>query len=99
MPGEQRGCRLCGAALELDGPIGRRDACGHCGADLHACLQCRFYDPSASNQCREPQAERVQDKARSNFCELFQLGAGAGGAGPRNADGDTRAKLEALFKR
>ena len=98
MPGENRHCRSCGAPVGQDGPIGRRDSCEQCGADLHACVQCRFYDLSASNQCREPQAERVGDKTRSNFCDLFQL---ATGKGERAADpsADARSRLEALFKR
>ncbi|HUB08558.1 MAG TPA: hypothetical protein VMB50_16245 [Myxococcales bacterium] len=98
MPTGERHCQTCGAAVSLDGPIGRRDACDRCGADLHACVQCRFYDLSASNQCREPQAERVGDKVRSNFCELFQLAGGPGGAAA-DPSADARAKLDALFKR
>ena len=98
MFGPERHCQSCGALLQIDGPIGRRDECEACGADLHACVQCRFYDPSASNQCREPEAERIQDKERQNFCDFFQLAAGKGGGGRTPAD-DARDKLEALFKK
>jgi hypothetical protein len=98
MASSERFCQACGAAIAVDGPIGRRDACDGCGADLHSCLQCRFYDLSASNQCREPQAERVGDKTRSNFCDLFQLKGGPGGQANDPA-ADARAKLDALFKR
>ena len=94
----ERHCPACGRPIAIDGPIGRRDVCDGCGAELHACVQCRFYDPSASNQCREPQAERVQDKERANFCEFFQLGLGRGGPAPSIRE-DPRAKLEALFKK
>ncbi len=98
MFGEARHCQSCGAAIATEGSIGRRDVCGSCDAELHACVQCRFYDPAASNQCREPQAERVQDKERGNFCEFFQLAKGKGG-GQRSAADDAKAKLEALFKK
>lgn len=98
MFGEERHCQACGAKLTLEGTIGRRDGCDSCGAELNACVQCRFYDPVASNQCREPQAERVQDKERGNFCEFFQLAGGKGG-GQRSAADDAKARLEALFKK
>ncbi|MHB1845894.1 MAG: hypothetical protein ACYCWW_13795 [Deltaproteobacteria bacterium] len=84
--------------LALSGPIGRRDQCGDCGSDLHSCAQCRFYDPSASNQCREPQAERVQDKERSNYCEYFQLDGTPGGSRDAVAD-EAKRRLEQLFKK
>jgi len=57
--------------LVLSQQIGRREMCPHCGADLHACLNCRFYDPGAYNACREPQAERGLEKERANFCDYF----------------------------
>jgi hypothetical protein len=98
MFGPERHCQACGALLSIEGTIGRRDECEACGADLHACVQCRFYDTSASDQCRESEAERVQDKERQNFCEYFQLATGKGG-GSLKAENDARDKLEALFKK
>jgi len=81
------------------GTVGKRDACPNCGDDLHACVQCEFYDVYSSNQCREPEAERVGDKRRANFCEFFQLSrAEVGEAKPSPAQ-DARAKLDALFKK
>jgi hypothetical protein len=99
MFGPERHCQLCGALLDIEGTLSRRDACAACGVDLHTCVQCRFYDPSVSNQCREPLAERVQDKERQNFCEYFQLAAGKGGSAGKSPADDARAKLEALFKK
>ena len=98
MPGKDRRCQACGSPVGHDDAIGRRDACDPCGAELHACVQCRFYDLSASNQCREPQAERVGDKVRSNFCDLFQLSS-AEVVAKSDPAAEARAKLEALFKR
>lgn len=88
------GCARCGAPLP-PGPWGRRDACPACGADLHACVQCAFHAPGSYNDCREPQADRVVDKERSNFCDWFRPGAG----GPAYPAEDVRAKLDALFKK
>ena len=87
-------CHQCGRQLEAVARVGRRDACPGCGADLHCCLNCRFHDPGAHNQCREPQAERQVDKLRANFCEYFS--ARTATASPAPAAG-TRAALDALF--
>ena len=64
-------CRGCAGDLGAIARVGRRDTCPRCGIDLHACQQCRFYDVRVYNECHEPQAERVLDKARSNFCDYF----------------------------
>ena len=66
-------CRSCGEKLELEGKIGREDTCPNCGAYLHTCLNCEFYDEFAHNHCREPDAEWVSDKEKSNFCEFFRF--------------------------
>ena len=94
-------CQGCGAAIPSHERIGRRDACPACGVDLHSCRHCRFYDARAYNACREPQAERVLDKKRANFCDYFAPLEG-GAADVRAADtpgGDARADLERLFRR
>jgi hypothetical protein len=88
-------CYGCGAALSFDGPIGRRTTCPECDADLHRCLNCRHYDPSAGNECREPHADRIVDKEASNACDLFQLGDGASRRRVRTSD--ARNRLAALF--
>jgi len=93
-------CHGCGAERELapSERIGFREACESCGADLHVCLNCRFHDPTAYNECREPNAERVADRDRANRCDYFAPG-GTGAApevGPREA---ARGQLDALFKK
>jgi hypothetical protein len=65
-------CYKCGATVELE-TVGRRDECQRCGADLHVCLNCSFYEPNRANECFEPQAERVKEKDRSNFCDFFRF--------------------------
>jgi len=92
-------CFGCGAetALASGERVGFRDTCARCGRDLHACRNCAHHDPSAYNECREPQAERVGDRERANRCDYFSPGARAGGGA-----GDERARarsgLDALFK-
>jgi hypothetical protein len=88
-------CHRCGGTVSLVERIGRRQTCLHCDADLHCCRNCRFFDMSAHNQCREPQAERQVDKERGNFCEYFAFSDRPAAASQPSAD--ARAKLEALF--
>jgi hypothetical protein len=104
-------CRGCAAAIDAPARVGRRDTCPRCGADLHCCRQCRFHDPRAYNECREPQAERVVDKERANFCDYFAAAESGAPASPvatpgaRRAparpagDDDARVALDRLFRR
>jgi hypothetical protein len=91
-------CHACGKANDTGERVGRRDSCRFCGADLHVCLNCRHYDPSAYNECRETQADRVLEKDRSNFCDYFAPGEEPAKTPARQAD-PAKAKLDALFKK
>ena len=90
-------CFGCGAETPLASGerIGFRDTCAGCGRDLHACRNCAHHEPSAYNECREPNAERVGDRERANRCDYFAPGAG-GAAG--DAKASARAGLDAVFK-
>ena len=92
-------CFACGAAFDAGLEIFRATTCPSCGKDAHVCLNCRFYDRSAYQECREPIVEPVSVKDRSNFCEYFKTPEGSG-AGPAAADdGAERARkaAERLF--
>lgn len=93
-------CHGCGAEIEIGTGerVGFRDSCDACQADLHVCLNCTFHDPSAYNECREPNAERVSDRDRSNRCEYFVPASGSDGEGSDPAAA-ARAKLDDLFKK
>lgn len=89
-------CWYCAKQLTpLD--YGREDTCTQCGRDTKVCKGCQFYDKNAHNECREPQAERVLDKERSNFCDYFKPGM------PLSQASSTRDAMksaaEALFKK
>lgn len=88
-------CYACGASTDLAGPVGRRDVCPHCGADLRCCLQCTLYAPDTPSTCREPQADPPRDKDRGNFCEFFIPGPGAA---KQASDAEkAKAAFDALF--
>lgn len=89
-------CHGCGTTIELE-VVGRSARCTKCGADLRCCLNCRFHDSSAYNDCSEPMAERVLEKDRANFCDYFSAG-GASAASPA-ASGGGLSELEKLFRR
>ena len=91
-------CCHCGQPVEFKDRIGFRAACPRCDCSVHVCLNCEFYDPTFSNQCREPQAERVIDKERANFCEYF-VPRTASESRPSSPANEARTKLEALFKK
>ncbi len=93
-------CYKCKNKVDVTEKIGRTETCPVCDVDLHCCLNCRFHDPGAYNECCEAQAERVLDKDRSNFCDYFsfkdtdtdELTADVSGKKPENP-------LDELFKK
>jgi len=91
-------CWKCGESLaDTLLPLSRVAKCKSCKADLHACRICQFYDPSVSKSCREPIAEEVQDKTRSNFCGYLQPSPKAFVAKDSSKDKATKSELDTLF--
>ena len=90
-------CFHCGDAIAFKDRVGFRDRCSTCDRPAHACLNCTFYDPAYNNQCREPQADRLVEKDRANFCEYFTPGNRA--AKKLDSSSNARAKLDAIFKK
>jgi len=96
--GDSLNCWKCGCALaELPVPLRRQDECPACGTDLRVCRMCEFYDTSVAKSCREPVAEEVTDKERSNFCDYFRARPGAHDNAAAAAGDAARGELEALF--
>ncbi len=92
-------CRACKKELSPGREVGRKDECPFCRADLHCCLNCKFYDRAAPKQCREPVVELVRDKEKANFCDYFEFAdrpsPGTAGAEPERV----RKALGDLFKK
>ncbi len=93
-------CFSCTKTLALSGKPGRGDSCPFCSADLKACRNCRFFDDSSYNECAEPQAERVLEKDRSNYCEYFEFteDSGMDESGLGQTKEDPIERLKDLFK-
>jgi len=92
-------CHRCHRVLTIESPVGRREVCPFCGEDLHVCQNCRFYEPGAYNDCREPSAERVVDKNRSNFCDYFSFRDENTVPAGDTVSADAKQRAEALFKK
>jgi hypothetical protein len=91
-------CHACLKALEIKTPMGWQELCVFCGYDLRCCLNCTFHARGAYNDCREPQAERVVEKGRSNFCDYFVFREAASNLKEKAAKESAKTKLESLFK-
>lgn len=91
-------CHACLNVLEIRFPVGRRETCPSCGADLHCCLNCTHYSVGAYNDCREIQAERVLEKDRSNFCAFFVFRDARVADKDRDVRESAKSRAEALFK-
>ena len=64
-------CWNCKNEIREVTKIWRQETCPHCQAYLHCCLNCKFYDKFAHNECRESSSEWVNDKNTANYCEYF----------------------------
>ncbi|MCB0413443.1 MAG: hypothetical protein KDD50_03860 [Bdellovibrionales bacterium] len=89
-------CFHCLKLIDVPKDIGRREECPECGADLHVCRNCRFYDEKAYNECVETSADVVREKDRANFCDFFELNTEAKAADEKDK---LKAAAEALFKK
>jgi hypothetical protein len=90
-------CWKCNGATELIDKVKRADSCEHCGADLHSCKNCKFFDPNVHNQCRESTTVWEPDKEKANFCTYF---IPREGESEMEEDRDAALNsLEALFKK
>ena len=84
--------------MEIKTPVGRKDVCPSCGSDLRCCLNCTFHALGTYNECKEPQAERVVEKERSNFCDYFIFRDAVSDNQEKAAGDSLKAKLTSLFK-
>jgi hypothetical protein len=91
-------CCFCQKTIPVLGAfkITRTEECPYCAKRLHCCKMCKFYDSRVYNGCIEPNAERVVDKEKDNFCDYFSLSNGVNN-GPSKDDLVNAA--DALFKK
>ena len=96
-------CNKCGQIRHSLGELAHEDLCAGCGADLHTCGNCRFFDATTLWECRENIPARVVGKHAKNTCTFFQpkivkdLSADKGKQ--PMSENDARKAFDALFKK
>lgn len=95
-------CGKCGREVPQGFVIGHETVCPACGAELHRCSFCEYYEPSSHYGCRENVDEPVRDKERANFCDSFRLScavmSSAGASQAEEKKQKARDAFAALFK-
>lgn len=90
-------CAVCGEKQLASSGVELDSTCWKCGADLHTCTHCRYFDSSAPRECRQPVKDYVSSKAKRNSCELFEAKE-AQEHGQNESPSDAKAAFDALFK-
>ena len=70
---------------------------GNSSSSHSSCLNCRFYEPGAHNECYIPNTEWVGDKAGGNFCDEFEFADREPGPSGAGAGEQARTALDRLF--
>jgi len=65
-------CHKCGEEWTRPGPPGFKETCPKCTSYLHACVNCKLYNPTA-DRCSSVTAECTGDREGLNYCEEFQF--------------------------
>jgi len=86
-------CKKCGKPI-TETTIYRTSTCSSCGADLHSCINCKFYAPGSHYDCHETIDELVKDKERANFCDNFSVRKESGIS---SSNDDAQAKARDAF--
>ena len=93
-------CARCGKSVHLT-DANFDSTCENCGADLHTCTNCSFFNTSARWECSKPIPERVSPKDVRNNCTFFNPAVfvertfESTAATPQ----DARKAFDALFKK
>lgn len=96
-------CKKCGDAVRGLDSIESTTLCPKCGTALHACAQCRHFDPAARWECARHAKipARVVDKTAANSCPVFEAltSFDLTGAKAVSTPTDARRAFDALFKK
>lgn len=89
-------CKKCGKPI-LVTEIFRTTTCPDCGADLHSCVNCKYYSKNSHFDCRETIEEPVVDKENANFCDFYSVNPTPFKTDDKSAQVLARSKAQALF--
>ena len=88
-------CYKCGEELVFEVKIQRLDTCPNCGAWLHCCYNCKYWNPNVHNECELQVTEFVRDRSAPNFCTYFEFRPIE--EEDENEEAEAKKKLEQLF--
>lgn len=98
-------CNQCGQlrhGFSVD-DVATDELCVKCGADIHTCGNCRFFDPTTHWECSADIQARVVNKHRANECTFFApkivKDLAADKAGKLQTPDDARKAFDALFNK
>jgi hypothetical protein len=94
-------CRACGEKRRDLEEIGPDSRCAKCGAPLHACRQCAYFDTVARFECTQPIPQRIPSKSAANACTFYSPARAFDLTGSRGAEtpDDARSAFDKLFKK
>lgn len=95
-------CNQCGQIRQNLGEMTNDETCLRCGADLHTCGNCRFFDTTTLWECRAEIKVRVTGKQKANECALFApkiVRDLAADKGKVLSPDDARKAFDALFNK
>ncbi len=95
-------CNQCGQIRQNLGELTNDETCLRCGADLHTCGNCRFFDTTTLWECRAEIKTRVTGKHKANECTLFApkiVRDLAADKGKVLSPDDARKAFDALFNK
>jgi len=84
-------CHHCGAERTTREQPGFKETCPKCDSYLHACLNCRLYNPSA-DRCSSVTAECTGRRDGLNYCDEFQFKDVPNNTHHRNGTRDARPR-------
>lgn len=99
MPGRRSVWRCAACATVLPETVDAQGTCPRCGAELHSCKQCTFFDTGSRFECAKPITARIPRKEARNECSFFapRTTSERETSSPRPLD--ARAAFENLFKK
>ncbi len=71
MPGYRDVVRCHRCATLVNAAVTLTSTCVKCGAALHSCAQCMYFNPASRYECMQTVPARIHPKDVFNSCELF----------------------------
>ena len=66
-------CSRCGTSWSGYGQPRPREVCEGCGAYMHTCLNCHYFDREQTHSCTLPKTDFIGGRDILNYCEEFRI--------------------------